>query len=223
VLPAQTSSGSIGRLLVSPDASSIYLPQNGTTENALTRLTGTLGFASCLSSTGVSACSSPPLPGPFGNSAGHMALSPDGRQIYQAASDAINIFDIEQMASGGAPPLPLLPSAGNASPERPRATPPKIRSVRRGKKGRYRVKARVFQGGTIRARFTGRLKRKGKVRTLGKVALKRVSKPGVYALTVKPSRVALERRLRVKLVVSISPPGYVPAQRTKRVRLKIVG
>ncbi len=215
VLPAQTSAGSIGRLLVSPDASSIYLPQNGTTENALTRLTGTIGFASCLSSTGVAACSAPPLPGPFGNSAGHMVLSPDGRQIYQAASDAINVFEIEQVTTGGG----AGPPGGGAGTKRPRATPPKIRSVKRGKKGRYRVKVRVFQAGKIKARFTGRLKRRGKIRTLGKVAVKRVRKPGVYTLIVKPSRAALERKLKAKLVVSISPPGYVPARKVRRVKL----
>ncbi len=218
VLPAQTSSGSIGRLAVSPDASSIYLPQNGTTENALTRLTGTLGFASCLSSTGVGACTSPPLPGPFGNSVGHMVLSPDGRQIYQAASDAINIFDVEQVASGGVgAPLPV-PIAGPGA-RRLRATPPRIRSVKRGKRGRYRVKVRVFQAGKIKARFTGKLKRKGKVRTLGKVAVRRVRKPGTYTLTVRPSRASLERKLKARLVVTISPPGYISARKTKRVRL----
>jgi hypothetical protein len=216
VLPAQTSGGSIGRLAVSPDADSVYLPQSGTTEKALTRLTGTLGFASCLSSTGVAACASPPLPGPFGNSVGQMVVSPDGRQIYQAASDAINVFDIEQVATGGQGPGSSTPVP---STKRPRATPPRIRSVKRVKKGRYRVKVRVFQAGKIRARFTGKLKRKGKVRTLGKVAVKRVRKPSVYTLIVKPSRIALERKLKAKLVVSISPPGFVPARKSRRVRL----
>jgi hypothetical protein len=55
VLPAQTSGGGIGRLVVSSDASSVYLPQHGTVDRALTRLTGSLAFASCLSDTGASA------------------------------------------------------------------------------------------------------------------------------------------------------------------------
>jgi hypothetical protein len=216
-LPAQTSAGSIGRLLVSPDASRVYLPHVGATERALTRLTGSLAFASCLSDTGVAACSSPPLPGPFAAPVGQMVLSPDGRQIYQAAGDAINTFNVAYEASGGVGvPAPVA----DAVVKRLRATPPKIRSVKRGRKGRYRVKVRVFQAGKIRARFTGKLKRKGKVRTFGKPAVKRVRKPGIYTLKLKPSRAARERKVRAKLIVSISPPGYVSARKARFVRLR---
>ncbi|HEX3240586.1 MAG TPA: hypothetical protein VHR18_10685 [Solirubrobacterales bacterium] len=212
-LPAKTAGGGIGRLLVSPDASSVYLAQLGNAERALTRLTGSLSFASCLSDTGVAACSAPPLPGPFAVSPGQMALSPDGRQIYQAADEQLTTFAVEQ-AAGPAVPAPAA-SAGKR-----KATAPKIRSVKRDAKGRYLVKVKVFQAGPVTARFLGKLKPKGKPRTLGKVARKRASGPGVLALLVKPSAPARERRLRAKLVVEISPSGYLPAQSAKGLRLR---
>jgi hypothetical protein len=213
-LPAKTAGGAIGRLLVAPDASSVYLAQLGNTERALTRLSGSLTFASCLSDTGVAACSSPPLPGPFGVPPGQMALSPDGRQIYQPADEQLTTFAVEQ-AAGPALPPPAAPAAGKR-----KATAPKVRSVKRDAKGRYLVKVKVFEAGPVTARFLGKLKPKGKLRTLGKVARKRAKGPGVLALMVKPSAPARERRLRAKLVVEISPAGYLPAQSAKRLRLR---
>lgn len=214
LLPAQSTGGSGGKLLVSADASSVYLPVGGTTERALTRVSGSsLAFASCLSDTGVSGCSPAPLPVPFAASL-RMALSPDGGQIYAAGEDTLNIFELERPAIPGPGGDPGPPAA------RRKATPPKIRSVKRLVSGRYRVKVRVFEAGTIRARFTGRLKPKAKKRTLGKVASKRVAKPGTYAIVVAPSRAARERRLKAKLVVAIAPAGFDPAQRTRLVKLK---
>jgi hypothetical protein len=227
VLPAQTSGGGIGRLLVSSDASGVYLPQNGTAERALTRLTGSLAFASCLSDTGVAACLPAPLPAAFGLTTGQMALSPDGEQIYQAASDTLNVFEVEQAPDPGPPggdpgagaPPPAPPAV---SPEPRRAATPIIRSVKRGKRGRYRVRVRVFQAGKLSARFTGRLKRKAKVRTLGKPVTKRVTKPGTYTISLKPfpGRRKREHKVKAKLIVSIAPTGYLPAQKIRAVGLR---
>ena len=213
LLPSQSTGGSGGKLLVSPDASNVYLPSGGTTERALTRVTGSLAFVSCLSDTGVSACSPAPLPVPFAASR-LMAFSPDGGQIYAAGEDTINVFEVERPASPGAGALPAPLAA------RPKATPPKIRSVKRLDSGRYRVKVRVFEAGTIRARFTGKLAPKAKKRTLGRVASKGVQKPGTYAIVVTPSRAARERRLKAVLVVVIAPAGSDPAQQTRLVKLK---
>lgn len=212
-MPAQTSAGSIGRLLVAPDASSVYLPHRGNAERALTRLSGSLSFLSCLSDTGVAACAAAPLPAAFAKPVGQMVLGPNGRQIYQAGEETLNVYSVAgpPEAQAGGP----LPSSGL-----PRAKAPKIQSIKRDKRGRYLVKVKVFEAGAISARFTGKLKPKGKVRTLGKVTKKRVTKPGIYALKVKPSTVARERKLKAKLLVRIEPPGYLPAQATKTVQLK---
>ena len=216
LLPAQSTGGSAGKLLVSPDASSVYLPPRGTTERALTRVTGSsLAFVSCLSDTGVSACGPAPLPGPFKVS-GQMAFSPDGGQIYAAGGDTLNVFEVERPPSG-TPGAGAIPTPVGA---KRKATPPRIRSVKRLASGRYRVKVRVFEAGTIRARFTGKLKPKAKKRTLGKVASKGVAKPGTYAIVVAPSRAARERQLKATLVLVIAPAGFDPAQRTKLVKLK---
>lgn len=217
-LPSQTAGGAIGRLLVSPDASSVYLAQLGNAERALTRLTGSLSFASCLSDTGVAACSPPPLPSPFAVPPGQMVLSPDGRQIYQAANEQLTTFTVEQAGGPAAVPPPAVPGPGAGS-DNPRARAPKIRQVKRLPKGRYLVKVKVFQAGPVTARFVGKLKPKGKPRTLGKVARKRAGGARVLALRVKPSASALERRLQARLVVETSPPGYLPAQSSKRLRL----
>jgi hypothetical protein len=227
VLPAETSGGSIGRLVVSSDASSVYLPQNGTVERALTRLTGSLAFASCLSDTGVAACLAPPLPAAFGLASGQMALSPDGEQIYQAADDTLNVFDVEQVPDtgppGGDPGAGAPPSSSPVvGPGPRRAATPRIRSVKRGKGGRYRVRIQVFQAGKMSARFTGRLKRKAKVRTLGKPVSKRVTKPGTYTIRLKPFREGRKRedKVKAKLVVSIAPTGYLPARKIRAVSLR---
>jgi DNA-binding beta-propeller fold protein YncE len=215
-LPAQIFGSSLGRLLVSPDASSVYLPQNGTSERALTRLTGALALGSCLSDTGVAACSAPPLPTPF-QASGLMARSPDGTQIYQAGADTLNVYAVEQPASGsGAPPATPV----TVPKPRPRAKKPRIRSIKRLANGRYRVKVRVFEAGRISARFTGRLKPKGRVKTIGGPVGKRARKPGIHTIGLKPSALARERKVKAKLIVRIAPPGYVPARRVKAVRLK---
>jgi hypothetical protein len=214
-LPAQIFGSSGGKLLVSADASSIYLPQNGTSERALTRLTGSLAFASCLSDTGVAACNAPPLPTPF-QATGLMALSPDGRQIYQAGADTLNVYAVEQPPSGGSAGPPATPT----TTPKPKAKQPRIRSVKRLKNGRYRVRVRVFEAGRLSARFTGRLKPKGKVKTIGRQVNKRVRKPRIYTIRLKPSLLARQRKVRAKLIVRIAPAGYVPARRVKAVRLK---
>jgi len=211
--PAQTSAGSIGKLLVAPDASSVYLPHRGNVERALTRLGGSLSFLSCLSDTGVGGCAPAPLPAAFARPIGQMALSPDGRQIYQAGEDILNIYAVAGSAEA--------PAGGSPSPPGPpKATAPKIKSVKRDKKGRYRVKVTVFEAGALSARFTGRLKPKGKVRTLGKVATKLATKPGAYTLKLTPLAAARKLEVRAKLVVRIAPAGFLPAQRIKPVRLK---
>jgi hypothetical protein len=223
VLPAQTSAGSIGRLLVSSDASSVYLPQNGTGERALTRLTGSLAFASCLSDTGVAACLAAPLPAAFGLASGQMALSPDGEQIYQAAADTLNVFDVEQVPDTEPPSGD--PGAGAPPPSNPvvrRAATPRIRSVKRGKGGRYRVRVQVFQAGKLSGRFTGRLKRKAKIRTLGKSVSKRVTKPGTYTIRLKPFPEGRKRKdkIKAKLLVRIAPTGYLPARKVRAISLR---
>ena len=144
-LPAQTTGGSIGKLAVSADASSVYLPPGGGAERALTRVTGALAFASCLSETGVAACLPPPLPVPFAAANGQMALSSDGRRLYQAGNDTLNIFDVEQLPCRVRPPAPARWVAAEAVPlaaadgdrrigrgrSPAHATAPRIRSVKR--------------------------------------------------------------------------------------------
>jgi hypothetical protein len=159
-----------------------------------------------------------------------MALSPDGRQIYQAASDTLNVFDLEQVpeigpasgvpGAGAPPPSSPPPSSPAVTPDPRRGTPPRIRSVKRGKRGRYRIRVQVFQAGKMSARFTGRLKRTAKVRTLGKPVSKRVTKPGTYSIGLKPFPKAGEHKVKAKLVVSIAPTGYLPARKTKGVSLR---
>jgi hypothetical protein len=224
VLPAQTSAGGIGKLAASSDGSNIYLPQNGTVERALTRLTGSLAFASCLSDTGVAACLPAPLPAPFGLATGQMALSPDGKQIYQAANNTLNVFEIEPVPE--ADPPSGDPGPGGASPPAVgpglrRAAAPRIRSVKRGKRGRYRVRVQVFQAGKLSARFTGRLKRRARVRTLGNPVSKRVRRPGTYTVSLKPFPGGLmrEHKVKAKLVVSLAPIGYLPARTIRALSL----
>ncbi len=233
VLPAQTTGGSIGKLAVSVDASSVYLPPGGGAERALTRVTGALAFASCLSETGVAACLPPPLPVPFAAANGQMALSSDGRRLYQAGNDTLNIFDVEQQPAAPPPPPPGDGGGGGAGgggggpmtppvvdDSRRRATAPRIRSVKRRPKGRYRIAVRVFEAGTLSVRFTGRLKRPGTVRRLGKPATRRVTRPGTYRIVVTPSAKARKRKVRARLIVRIAPTGAVPAQATRSVKLR---
>jgi hypothetical protein len=78
----------------------------------------------------------------------------------------------------------------------------------------------VFEAGTLSARFTGRLKRTAKVRRLGKPARKRVARPGLVRIVVRPSARARKRKVRAKLVVRIAPAGFIPAQATRRVKLR---
>ncbi len=214
-LPAQTSAGSIARLLVSPDGGSIYLPQRGNAERALTRLSSSLSFLSCLSDTGVAACSPPPLPVAFAQPIGQMAFSPDGKQIYQAGENMFETFSLE---GAGGPPGPT--GSTLVPPAKPRAKAPKIKSVKRGKQGRYRVTVRALQAGTIAARLSGKLKPKGKVVRLGKAATKRAAKAGTYALVLRPPKAARERNVKAKLVVTLSAPDFLPARASKFLKLK---
>lgn len=214
-MPAETSAGSIGRLPVSPDGASVYLPQVGNAERALTRVSSSLSFLSCLSDTGVAACSAPPLPAAFGQPVGQMAFSPDGKQIYQAGQDMIETFSVEQaggpLGATGSTPVPA---------EKRRAKAPKIKSVKRGKKGRYLVTVKALQAGTIAAKLSGKLKPKGKAVKLGKVATKRAARAGTYTLVLKPPKAAREAKVRAKLVVTLSAPGFLPAQASRSLKLK---
>jgi hypothetical protein len=214
-LPAETSAGSIGRLLVSPDGASVFLPQVGNAERALTRVSSSLSFLSCLSDTGVAACSPPPLPTAFSQPVGQMVFSPDGKQVYQAGQDMIETFSVEQAGgpSGATGSTPV--SSG-----KPRAKAPKIKSVKPGKKGRYLVTVKTRQAGTITAKLRGKLKPKGKAVKLGKTASRRATKAGTYVLTLKPPKAARERKVKARLTVTLSAPGFLPAQAGKFLKLK---
>lgn len=207
-MPAGTLSGNIGRLLISPDGSSVYTRQTGS-PGAITRFTGDLAFGGCIG-VGVAVCTAPPLPTPFAVATGGSAFSPDGRQIYQAASDQINIFNVET-----SPP--------STSPT-PAAIKPTIRSVKKVRKGRnrgkFQVKIKVAQSGAIAARFEGRLKRGARIRALSKTTKRNATSAATYTLYLKPSKTALKRKLKASLVVTLSPPGYVAAKATKSVRLR---
>lgn len=215
VLPAGTLTGNNGRLPVSPDGSSIYSPQLGANVG-LTRLTGDLAFGSCI---GISppTCSAPPLPAAFVVGGGGTAISPDGKQLYQGATDQINTFQLSASANSPVPTPPATPAA-------PKAAKPRIRSLRKMRKGRhrgkYRVKITVARAGAIATRFEGRLKRRAKIRSLSRLAKRSARHSGTYTIYVKPSKAAAKRRLKVKLVVTFSPPGYVAAKATKSIRLR---
>jgi hypothetical protein len=101
-----------------------------------------------------------------------------------------------------------------------RAKTPKILSVKPAKGGRYAVKIKVQQPGTITAKLTGKLKPKGKAVKLGKAATKRAAKAGTYRLTLKPPRAAREAKVKAKLLVTLAPSGYEPAQSSKSFRLR---
>jgi hypothetical protein len=217
-LPAQTLEGSIGRLLVSPDASSVYLLQGGSEERALTRLSGSLAFASCLSDTGVAACSPPLLPAPFSRQSGQMVLSPDGKQIYQTAEDTLNIYNVAGQPAD-TPDAHGQASSSQASGSK-KAKAPKIKSLKRTKKGSYRIKVKVQQLGTITAQLTGKLKPKSKAVKLGKAAKKTATKAGTYALVLKPPKAAREAKVRARLVVTLAPSGFLPARASKSFKLR---
>lgn len=209
VMPAGSISGNIGRLAVSPDGGSIYTRQVGTIAG-LTRLTGDLAFGSCIG-LGPAACSAPALPVPFAVATGGTAISPDGRQLYQAAADQINTFQLAGSAAGGPPAMPS-------------AAKPRIRSIRKMRKGRqrgkYKVRITIAQAGVISARFEGRLKRGAKLRSLSKLAKRSAGRAGTYTFYIKPSRAALKRKLKASLVATLAPPGYVAAKATKSVRIR---
>ncbi|MBI5310349.1 MAG: hypothetical protein HZB14_04890 [Actinobacteria bacterium] len=213
-LPTGTLGGNIGKLPISADGTSIYTRQSGTS-SALSRLTGSLTFASCLA-VGVAACSSPTLPVPFVVSTGTGALSPDGRQLYQPASHQINTFSIE------GPPTDMPGTPDTTGP--PVAPKPVIRSVVKLRKGRrrgqYRVKIRVFQAGSIAARFRGRLRRGAKVRSLSKTAKRNATGPATYTLYFKPSAAARKRKVRATLHVAFTSIGYQGSSARKSVRLR---
>ena len=173
----------------------------------------------------MSACLAPPLPVPFAAANGRMALSGDGRRLYQVGSDTLNIFDVEQLPAVAPPPVTGAGGGGSVpasvADDLPRtATAPRIRSVKRRGRGRYRVAVRVFEAGSLSARFTGRLKRTAKVRRLGRTARKRVIRPGIHRIVVTPSAKARKRKVRAKLVVRIAPAGLLPAQAVRRIRLR---
>lgn len=208
-MPAGTLASTIGKLQLSPDGSSLYTRQRSASPNALLRLTSDLAFGSCIG-LGTPACAAPPLPTPFAEPIGFSAFSPDGRQLYQSGTDKIITYAIEGAAS--------------APPATPTAAKPRIRSIRKVRKGRqrgkYKVRITVAQAGAIGTRFEGRLKRRAKIRGLSKVAKRKATRAGTYTLYVKPSKTAVKRKLKVSLVVTLSPPGYVAAKARKSVRLR---
>lgn len=104
--------------------------------------------------------------------------------------------------------------------ERPRAKPPKIVSVKRKENGRYVVKVKTRQAGTITAQLTGKLKPGGKVARLGKAARKRAPGPGTYTLILKPPKAARELEVKSKLIVTLAPSGYQPAGVSKTFKLR---
>jgi hypothetical protein len=116
---------------------------------------------------------------------------------------------------------PCPPQAGPGSADGKRSVKaPRILSVKRDRKGRYSVKVKALQAGTITAKLTGRLKPKGKVVKLGRAATKRAPRAGAYTLTLKPPKVAREQKVKAKLTVTLSAPGFVAAQASKSFRLK---
>ncbi len=115
---------------------------------------------------------------------------------------------------------PPKATTSSSPPSKLLAKTPKIASVTRDKKGRYAIKVKTQQAGTITAQLTGKLKLKGKVVKLGKAATKSASKAGTYTLTLKPPKAARELKVKAKLVVTLAPRGYLPAQATKAVQLK---
>lgn len=114
------------------------------------------------------------------------------------------------------------PKATTSGPSPPKlhAKTPKILSVKRDEKGRYAVKVKALQAGTITAKLTGKLKPKGKVVKLGKAVTKRAGKAGTYMLTLKPPKAARELKVKAKLVVTLAPAGFLSAQASKTLKLK---
>jgi hypothetical protein len=125
--------------------------------------------------------------------------------------EASSVHDGVCPLKGDIPPPP---------PPKPHAKAPKIASVKPNRKGRYEVKVKVQQPGTITAQLTGKLKPKGKAVKLGKAATKRAAKAGTYTLTLKPPKAAREAKARAKLVVTLAPSGFLPAQASKSFKLK---
>jgi hypothetical protein len=112
------------------------------------------------------------------------------------------------------------PKGGASSNGEPRAKAPKIALVKREENGHYAVKIKTQQAGTITAQLTGKLKPKGKVAKLGKAATKRAARAGTYTLTLKPPRTARELKVKAKLVVTLAPSGFLPAQASKSFKLR---
>lgn len=217
-LPTGTLSSTLGRVPISPDGSFLYTSQRTAAPSALMRLTSDLAFGGCIG-LGLAVCSAPPLAAAFAEPIGFSAFSPDGKNIYQPAIDQINVYALEGTAQS--PPPAQKPPA---SPATPRATKPRIRSIRRVRKGRHRgkyeVKIRVAQRGALTVRFEGRLKRGSKIRALSRAAKRRATRATTYTLYVKPSKTAVKRRLKVRAVATLSPVGFVAAKSAKSVRLR---
>lgn len=211
VMPAGTLTGDIGRLPVATDGSAVYTRQGGN-PSALMRLTGDLAFGSCWG-LGVPACSAPPLPVAFAAGVGGAAFSPDGAQLYQAASDQVNTFQIQ-----------TLPAALPGPPATPIAKKPQIRSVKKvregSRRGQYKVRIRVLQAGSIKLQLRGRLKKGAKIRAVSKSVKRTAKRSGTYTLYVKPSRTAVKRKVKSSLEASLAAPGYVTSISRKTVRLR---
>jgi len=115
---------------------------------------------------------------------------------------------------------PLKEDIPPPPPPKLRAKTPKIAAVKRDKKGRYEVKVKVQQAGTITAQLTGKLKPKAKATKLGRAVTKRAAKAGAYTLTLKPPKAARALKVKAKLVVTLAPAGFLPAQASSSFRLR---
>lgn len=134
-----------------------------------------------------------------------------GDVTQDSCPEAISVHDGQCPPKGDIPPPP---------PPKRSAKAPKIVSAKRDEKGRYEIKVKVLQPGTITAQLSGKLKPKGRIAKLGKAARKTATKAGTYTLLLKPPKAAREARVKAKLVVTLSPAGYLPAQASKSFRLK---
>ena len=115
---------------------------------------------------------------------------------------------------------PPKATTSNPPPPKLQVKAPKIAAVKRDKKGRYEVKVKTLQAGTITAKLTDKLKPKGKAVKLGKAATKRVAKAGTYTLVLKPPKAAREAKVKAKLVVTLAAPDFLPAQASKSFKLR---
>jgi hypothetical protein len=166
---------------------------------------------------------------PDGTLAGGLLSPPAGELLYDADiepdADHDGYGDITQDSCPEAGSVhdgtcPQKAPTSNPPAPKPKAKTPRISSVKPDKKGGYEVKVRTQQAGTITAKLTGKLKPKGKAVKLGKLVTKQTPRAGTYTLALKPPKAARELKVKAKLTVTLSAPGFLPAQASKFVKLK---